>query len=224
MIISYCICVHNESDTLEKLLSLLNDHKDKNDEIIILDDFSDNPQTLSILEKYKPYTQIIKHSLNKNYGAHKNEFGKYAKGKFLFQIDGDECPTETLILNIKDIIQSNSTTELFFVSRINDYVGVTNEHAKQWGWRLTPCSVCDDRLIVNHPDYQGRIFLNEPSRIRWDRRLHEKIEGHLKYSFIPADDYELALFHYKTIEKQLETNIRYNQWFTLEENMGHKVT
>ena len=49
MIISYCICVHNESDTLEKLLSLLNDHKDKNDEIIILYDFSYNPQTLSIL-------------------------------------------------------------------------------------------------------------------------------------------------------------------------------
>ena len=76
--------------------------------------------------------------------------------------------------------------------------------------------------IINWCDFQGRIFLNEPDRIKWDRRLHEKIEGHRQYTFLP-DDYDLALYHDKTIEKQLDTNKRYNVWFTEEENRGHKV-
>ena len=77
-------------------------------------------------------------------------------------------------------------------------------------------------VIVNAPDYQGRIYKRDPSRIRWDRRLHEKIEGHNTFTTLPADT-DLALYHDKTMATQLKTNIRYNQWFTQEENMGHDV-
>ena len=77
-------------------------------------------------------------------------------------------------------------------------------------------------VIVNTPDYQGRIYKNKPDRIRWDRRLHEKIEGHNEFIMIPEDT-DLALYHDKTIETQLKTNLRYNEWFTEEENRGHNV-
>jgi hypothetical protein len=30
------------------------------------------------------------------------------------------------------------------------------------------------------------------------------------------------VYHDKTIETQLKTNIRYNEWFTEDENRGHK--
>ena len=77
-------------------------------------------------------------------------------------------------------------------------------------------------VLVNAPDFQGRIFKNDPDRIKWDRKLHEKIIGHNQYSFpTPEEDY--AIYHDKTIEKQLETNFRYNKVFTVEDNMGHKV-
>jgi len=33
----------------------------------------------------------------------------------------------------------------------------------------------------------------------------------------------LALYHNKTIEKQIETNLRYNKAFTQAENQGHNV-
>ena len=165
-------------------------------------------------------------------------------------------PSSTLILNIKAIIEANPEVELFAVPRINDFKGVTPEHAKHWGWRLSPCdqithekiidtnsieykflktegyiieeSINDiasvrikyKAVIVNAMDPQGRIYKNDPKRIRWNRRLHEKLEGYTKFTTLPLD-YELSLYHDKTIEVQLQTNKRYNEWFTDEENRGH---
>lgn len=77
-------------------------------------------------------------------------------------------------------------------------------------------------VLVNLPDFQGRIYKNIPDRIKWDRALHEKIVGHDKYAFLPAEE-EYAIYHDKTIEKQIETNLKYNRIFTVEDNMGHKV-
>lgn len=76
--------------------------------------------------------------------------------------------------------------------------------------------------VVNWCDYQTRIYKNDPARIKWDRRLHEKIEGFETMATLPSDE-EFALYHDKTIETQLKTNKRYNEWFTEEENQGHNV-
>ena len=50
MKISYSILTHNEDKSLQKLLEFLVKHKDEEDEIVILDDFSDNPKTIEILD------------------------------------------------------------------------------------------------------------------------------------------------------------------------------
>ena len=42
MKISYSMLVHNETDSLEKLLKFLVKWKQPDDEIVILDDYSDN--------------------------------------------------------------------------------------------------------------------------------------------------------------------------------------
>jgi hypothetical protein len=126
------------------------------------------------------------------------------------------------LANIHEIIEANPNVELIFIPRINDYLGVTHQIAGQWGWRLTPSPRCDGRPIINWPDFQGRIYKRVTDRIRWDRKLHEKIEGHKEYSFLPVDE-DLALYHKKTIEKQIQTNLRYNKDFTAAENQGHRV-
>lgn len=226
MKISYFITCHNEDSSLDKCLLNLALYKTDEDDILILDDFSDNPKTHAILDKWRKtdftLMRVIQHALDKNYGAHKNFGNEQCKGDWIFQIDGDEIPNPNLIINIKSIIESNPFVELIYVPRINDFIGVTEEHARMWGWKLTPCSACDNRLIVNWPDYQSRIYKRDPSRIRWDRRLHEKIEGHNNFATLPADT-DLALYHDKTIETQMNTNKRYNEWFTQEENQGHNV-
>lgn len=223
---SYLVTCHNETRSLDKLLGRLEAYSCASDEIVVVDDFSDNPETIKILEhckdpKGEKFT-IVQHALDRNYGAHKNYGNSLCKGDFIFQLDGDELPTIDLIANIKDIIDVNEETELFFVPRINDFIGVTEDHAKKWGWKLTPCEECDGRSIVNWPDYQGRIYKNVPDRITWDRRLHEKIVGHKKFTFMPVSTY-FAIYHDKTIETQEKTNVRYNQWFTAEENKGHII-
>ena len=42
MKISYSMLTHNETDSLLKLIEFIVEHKDENDEIVILDDYSDN--------------------------------------------------------------------------------------------------------------------------------------------------------------------------------------
>lgn len=224
MKLSYLITCHNEGVQLRSLLFDINIHRLHDDEVIVIDDNSDDEYTKGVLTEYSKIdgVSIVQHSLNNDYGAHKNWGTQRCSGDYIFQIDADELPTQTLLANVRDIIESNPDVELFFLPRINDYIGVTPLIAQQWGWRLTPSPRCENRLVINWPDYQGRIYKRIPERIRWDRKLHEKIEGHQKYSILPADE-DLALYHRKTIEKQIQTNVRYNNNFTQAENMGHKV-
>ena len=50
MKISYSILTHNETTSLMKLIDFLLEHKDEEDEIVILDDYSDNEKTLAYLD------------------------------------------------------------------------------------------------------------------------------------------------------------------------------
>lgn len=223
--LSYLITVHNENKTLSNLLERLIKYIQDEDEIIILDDFSDNEKTKEILSKYSQLNnvKIYQHALNRNYGEHKNYGNKLCKNEWIFQIDADELPTEILLLNIKSIIEENPEIEIYFIPRINDFRGVSYKDAMTWGWKLTPSPSCNGRLIVNWPDYQGRLYKNIPERIKWMRRLHEKIEGYNKFTVIPSDTEDLALYHDKTIEEQIKTNKLYNELFTEEENRGHAL-
>ena len=73
--------------------------------------------------------------------------------------------------------------------------------------------------VVNFPDPQYRIFKRDYPRISYKRRLHEKIEGYKSFSLLPQEE-EWCLLHLKTIDKQIETNLRYNKQFTDAENRG----
>lgn len=75
--------------------------------------------------------------------------------------------------------------------------------------------------LINVPDYQSRLYRNL-DHIRYQRRLHEKVEGHTSYVFIPPQK-DIAIMHEKTIEKQRQTNLRYNNMFTEDENKGYTV-
>ena len=66
------------------------------------------------------------------------------------------------------------------------------------------------------------LFRSNLPHIKWERRLHEKIVGHKTFAHLPKEE-EFALYHNKTIEKQIETNIKYNKLFTEQENKGFKI-
>ena len=217
--ISYLVTTKNTGVELQPLLERLYKYG-QNNECVILDDYSDDPDTLQILNNVSgnSFFKVYKHKLDRNYSEHKNYGKSQCQGEYIFQIDDDELPTETLLESLKELIELNNDVDLFWIPRINDFKGVNQQNSTQWGWRLTPY---EDRLIVNWPDPQGRLFRNV-SYIEWKRRLHEKVEGAKTYVHLPSV-YELALHHNKTIEKQIQTNIKYNKLFTEEENKGFKV-
>ena len=119
MKISFAVTVHNEGECIGELLSQLRDfieENDTDDEIVILDDFSTDADTISILEEYSslPYVTLYQHALERDFGAHKSYLNALCKGDYIFQIDADETLAPELLDNIHDILNANSKVDLFF--------------------------------------------------------------------------------------------------------------
>lgn len=236
MKISYLVTCCSETDTLSRLLDKLTfSISGTVDEIVVVvdKDSKENPPTKNILSEFisnvvkKDSIKILYHSLDRNYGEHKNWGNNQCSGDWIFQIDGDELPADYILSdNLRSILESNNHIELILVPRVNDFRGVTDQDARRWGWVLTEMEFfrpCENKMVkssvISFPDWQTRIYKNIPDRIKWVNRLHERIHGHNQYSLLPENP-EYSLYHDKTIEVQNRTNERYNQMFTEEENRG----
>ena len=210
--ISYLVTCHNEGVQLRTLLSLLLKYSEGN-QIVVLDDYSTDPITLEVLYEYQSVVgvKLVAHHLDKDYGVHKTYGTQQCDGEYVFQIDADELPSEILLANLYELLRSNPSCEMFWVPRVNNFVGVTPEDIKNYGWQV------NEKGYVMWPDYQSRIYKNQPN-IRWERKLHETIVGFKEFTRIPAIE-ELSLYHTKTIEKQRNDNNRYMSEFSLEDNV-----
>jgi glycosyltransferase involved in cell wall biosynthesis len=224
MKISYLVTCKNETLELLQLIEKLKTHIDfvaPNDEVVVLDDFSDNEDTKKILAKAKSYGfTVVQHALNKNFAEHKNYGSKRCVGDFVCQIDADEYLFPNLLNNMHEIIDSNPTVELYRVPRVNIVRGATDNDARNWGWHISKLPEFGDLPIINwnSGDYQSRIYKNS-LRIQWHKPLHETIIGASIVAHLPKEvDY--AIIHDKTIDRQRAQNIRYNTEWSEKENRG----
>jgi len=209
--ISYGITVHNEADELNRLLEILIHKTDKEDEIVICVDGNDEKVQEVIQSWIQQYGSddvdtikdiIVYHrKLDGNFADHKNSVIENSTGDYIFHIDADEYPNETLLEQLKQIIEMNDGVDLIWIPRVNTIEGMTQEHIQKWSWRVT------ENGWVNYPDYQARVFRRDES-IRWTRPLHELITGCKTYAHLPPHE-ELSLYHPKTIQKQEEQNMFY---------------
>ena len=204
MQLSYSILTHNETDSLSELIQFLVKYKDEEDEIVILDDYSDNEKTKEILDTMCSIYDITfeQRHLLKDYAGQKNYLTRMCKGKYIFNIDADELPNKWLVKNIKSILEVNPTVDLYWVPRINTVEGLTQEHINKWGWNV------NEKGWVNFPDYQGRIWRNSPN-IRWKNPVHEVLEGYKEHTFLPQEE-EFCFYHPKEIDRQEKQNEFYN--------------
>ena len=212
MKISYGITVHNEFEELNKLLQILNNYIDSEDEIVVCID-GDDEKVEAVLGEYLSENKAIvyKRKLDGDFAAHKNSVIEKSTGDYIFHIDADEYPHETLLQQLKQIIEMNDGIDLIWIPRVNTVDGMEQKHIQKWGWRVT------EKGWVNYPDYQARVFRNDKN-IRWTRPLHEYITGCKTYSHLPPHE-ELSLYHPKTIQKQEQQNLFYNQNFSRELNV-----
>ena len=202
--ISYGILTHNETDSLVELLDFIIKHKDDEDEIVILDDYSDNEKTKEILDSAVSIYEIKfeQRHLMKDYGGQKNHLKNMCSGDYIFNLDADELPNKWLIKNIKVILEANPTIDLFWIPRVNTVEGLTQQHINTWGWQV------NDKGWVNWPDYQGRIWRNRPN-IMWKNKVHVVLTGYKEHTYLPAEE-EFCFYHPKEIERQEKQNEFYN--------------
>ena len=208
MKISYGITVHNEADELNKLLDILDRNIDDEDEIVVCVD-DNNPAVKKVLDSWSPDI-VYNRNLDGNFSDQKNSVIENSSGDYIFHIDADEYPHEVLLTQLKEILEINDV-DLIWIPRVNTVDGMKEEHIQRWGWRV------NEKGWVNYPDYLSRVFRND-EKIRWTRPLHEIITGCKTYAHLPPQE-ELSLYHPKTIEKQEQQNMFYNQNFSAEMNV-----
>ena len=158
MKISYAIPVCNEHVELEKLLSFLVKYIDENDEIIVqCDKGNTTPEVYEVLGTWQgDPLKVIEFPLNGHFSNFKNNLKEHCTGDWIFQIDADELPHESLITNLKELLKLNTNTEMLLVPRVNTVDGLTQEHINKWRWNV------NEKGWVNWPDYQTRIVQNNP--------------------------------------------------------------
>jgi hypothetical protein len=197
--ISYAITACNEHVELDRLLEQLDRTIQDIDEVVIQLDTTATAEVEEVCYKYPAFT-LIQFPLNNDFASFKNNLKSKCNRDYIFQIDADEYLSEELLTYLPAILEDNSNVEMFSVPRINTVEGLTEQHIKQWGWRV------DERGWVNYPDYQNRIFKNKPE-IHWINKVHEKIIGAMSTAELPPS---LDLIHPKTIDRQEKQNNYYN--------------
>lgn len=214
--ISYAITVCNEVDYIENLLDHLyilfkafQEEGKVQDEVVILQDITKQSDDLNqILEEFKASFlqkgfefKLFKEEFRGDFAAWKNLLNSCCSKDYIFQIDADEIPCVPLCRLLPELLDLNKDVDLIRIPRENYVEGLTQEDIATWGWRL------DEKERVNWPDYQDRVYRNDP-KIKWEGKVHEKIKGCDKLANLPAHS-KFALIHTKDIERQRRQNSFY---------------
>ena len=206
MKISYAIPVCNELVEITKLLNFLEKYIDKEDEVVVLFDTNNGSQSVEQFLRAKSvnptFFQWYPYHFDGHFANMKNHLKSLCTGDWIFQIDADELPHESLITNLKPLLKLNTSTEMLLVPRVNTVEGITQEHINKWRWNV------NEKGWVNWPDYQTRIIQNSP-KIQWISKVHEVITGFSTKGLLPMEE-EWCLYHPKDIKRQEAQNNFYD--------------
>ena len=205
MVISYAITVCNEKNEIKKLVDFLLHNKRSQDEIVILYDQNNGDEEIAtMLTKFNklPNVQFWRGFFEGHFADWKNKLTEYCKGDYIFQIDADELPHESLVVSLPSILNSNPNVDVYLVPRVNTVEGLTLDHQLKWGWNV------NEKGWVNWPDFQWRVWKNK-SEIKWRNKVHEVLEGHKEFATLPAEEV-FALYHPKDIKRQEKQNAYYD--------------
>jgi len=131
MKISYAILTHNEGNYIEKLIPFLLEFKNEEDEIVIVDDYSDDQLTKDILKKYESDIALHYRVFDGD-ATQKNYLNSKCTGDYILQLDADEIVSEWFMQSLPTILEGNQEIDLFIIPRINTVLGLTDEWIKKW--------------------------------------------------------------------------------------------
>lgn len=202
MKISYAILTHNEGEYIAELLTLLTTYKRDIDEIVIVDDYSDDEKTKFILNDFKDLITLDYRTFDGDH-TQKNYLNSKCTGDYILQLDADELVKPEFLQMLPELLEENNGTDLFIMPRINTVEGLTQEWIEKWKWNV------NEKGWVNFPDWQMRLYRN-CDWVKWDGLLHSKIEGHKTFVFLPTDEL-FCILHPKQLDRQVEQNNLYDK-------------
>ena len=202
MKISYAILTHNEGEYIAELLTLLSTYKRDIDEIVIVDDYSDDEKTKFILNDFKDLITLDYRTFDGDH-TQKNYLNSKCTGDYILQLDADELVKPEFLEMLPELLEENKETDLFIMPRINTVEGLTPEYIQKWRWNV------NEKGWVNFPDWQMRLYRN-CDWVKWDGLLHSKIEGHKTYVFLPAEEL-FCIIHPKQLDRQVAQNNLYDK-------------
>lgn len=210
--IAYIIGTHNEGKSIKVLVDSLLKDIEKDDEIIIVDNNSTDPLTLSILDEYKLTLQVHNYDKSiKDFSDYKNYKKSLTTAHYIFDLDGDEMVNPTLVKTLREIIINNHLVDVFTVPRVNIVEGITPEYIQQMRWNIS------EEGFINFPDSQMRVYRNAPT-IHWIHAVHEVLTGYKTQAHLPHVDSEgkkitdYSILHIKTFERQKSQNEFYSKF------------
>jgi glycosyltransferase involved in cell wall biosynthesis len=205
MKISYAITVYNEIKEIKQLILFLLKYKREEDEIVVLMDNKGPDEVWEYLKSIGKNSILLhKDKFNNDFSKWKNHLNSLCSGNYIFNIDADEIPSETLVKNLPQILELNPDVIAYAVPRVNTVEGLTQEHIQKWGWNV------NNKGWVNYPDYQSRIYKNDPE-IFWERKVHERLNTWEDTQPLPMETEDWVLYHHKDIERQEKQNKLYNK-------------
>ena len=179
--IAAAIITFNEEKNIERcILGLI----DCVDEIVVLDSFSTD-RTQEICSRY-PIRFIQKKW--EGYAQTKNNLNEIIQKDYIFSIDADEVPDDTLKAEIS-AIRASHFSGIYIINRKTNYCGQWIKHC---GW---------------YPEYKARIFPKNEARWEGDF-VHEQLnypsslevkqlKGHLEhYSYYSIEEHQLRAEKY----------------------------
>ena len=200
--ISYAITTHNEGRPVQDLIDHIKGQMSREDELVIVDDYSTDQTTLSAISDVR---FVYKRKLNNNFSSQKNYLNSKCTKDYIFQFDGDELPSTSLLSVAKAFVKNYQDTDLFWIPRYNRLFELDMDYINKWGWTV------DDQNRINYPDYQGRLFKNSAS-IQWTRPVHEIISGHKTQRIFPQNA-GVDILHTRHMHRQIQSNKYYDENF-----------
>lgn len=249
-LISYCITVCNEHKELKKLLEVLLQHINKTETQVLIqgDKHNITDEVIEVIKKYKDKFEdvgicfdYITYPLNGHFADFKNNLSEYARGEWIFQIDADEIPTQTLATDIIHLVTEYSEMDIFRVSRVNIVQNLTMDYITKWGWHITTLDGFVDtsnkkEMSLEHLSLLKRcsLIINENEDtitykypiINWPDHQWRIYRNNDNIRWINAvhevlagsdriayyTDPEWSLIHVKTLRKQIQQNKSYEKF------------
>jgi hypothetical protein len=206
------VLCHDEPEVFALVRRLLK-LKDGCDKVTVLYD----PSTPEYTQQLRQLPcRLVIHRLDHDYSAHRNHLWPYLKGDYSFWLDADEIPAEGLQERLKTLLFNLRYPDLLGVFRKNVFPGVTWLDCLRYNWDLSHANVVN----WQRGDVQYRLVRNRQG-IRFKGALHEHMhpEPHHRVAVLPKE-FNLAIEHHKTIERQRASNDRYNRQYSKAENMA----